>query len=249
MTTQPVEAYGGVQFDERIVAEVADAVASGRLPMHFNHDISRPVGISNVTAGTETLPDGHVAAWAEFDVDADVWKTFQNDVAEAGAPGGMSVSLTVPLADEGFEPDADTVVAADAHHFSDSDIRAAMNELTRLDARVHGQRLMQFSFEPTAKVIFELVVPVVQALGPNLAASVLYDAAKHFFLKPGRTGAIVFNVMFRESRRGTKTLKVHIKANDAEQFRTALENLPTVLNSGTHGTFVSDNGDPIHELK
>jgi hypothetical protein len=249
MTTHPVEAYGGVQFDERVVAEVADAVASGRLPMHFNHDISRPVGISNVPAGTETLPDGHVAAWAEFDVDADVWATFQSELAAAGAPGGMSVSLTVPLAEEELEPDADTVVAADAHHFSDSDIRAAMTDLRRLDAQVHGQRLMQFSSEPAAKVIFDLVVPVVQALGPNLAASVLYDAAKHFLLKPGRTGHIVFNVLLRESRRGTKTLKIHIRANDPEQFRTALQNLPSVLDSGSNGTFVSDNGDPIHELK
>jgi hypothetical protein len=44
VTSHPIKAYGGIQLDEAIVAKVAEAVANGSLPMHFQHDISRLVG-------------------------------------------------------------------------------------------------------------------------------------------------------------------------------------------------------------
>ena len=71
-TTHPISAYGGVQLPRQVLDQVASAVASGAMPMHFGHDISRPVAVAEVQTGIEQLDDGHFAVWAEFDVDADV---------------------------------------------------------------------------------------------------------------------------------------------------------------------------------
>jgi hypothetical protein len=91
--------------------------------MHFQHDISRPVEISNVVTGTERLEDGYLAAWSEFDVDEEVWDQFEREVEATGAPGGMSVSMTGPLDGETLATDSQVVVAANAHHFTDGDVR------------------------------------------------------------------------------------------------------------------------------
>ena len=49
------------------------------------------------------------------------------------------------------------------------------------------------------KIVFDVVLPVVMSIGPNIAASIIYDAAKSFFKRrPG--GGLVFNLVFpRES--------------------------------------------------
>lgn len=231
-TSQAIPAYGGIRLPEEVVEGVARAVASGTVPMHFGHDISRPVRVENVEAGTERLDDGSLAAWAEFDVDEGVWNEFQQEVADAGAAGGMSISYTSPLDEK--DEDVDTLIAADAHHFSDAQIRAALLELERLDSSAGGARLYQLSLEPIAKVVFDIVENLVGALGPNIAASVIYDAAKGFLRRGRKT---TFNLVFRESRRGTRKLQVHIEAESDAELRAALDRLPAVLESGAKGTF------------
>ena len=42
-TSQPVPAYGGVQLDESVLYDIAEAIRSGSLPMLIGHDIRRPL--------------------------------------------------------------------------------------------------------------------------------------------------------------------------------------------------------------
>lgn len=245
-TTHAIPAYGGIQLPKEALDQVAEAIASGALPMHFGHDISRPVSVSEVEAGVERLEDGEFAAWAEFNVDEDVWATYGAEVAAVEAPGGMSVSFTGPMAGRSLASGSALVVAADGHHFAEEEIDAAVAILRQLGTDAGGEVLYQFSFEQIAKVIIDVVWPVVASLGPNIVASAIYDAARSFF-RPGRQG-LVFNVSFKETRRGTRKVKVHIEASNEAELRAAIDGLPKVLESGTQGTFVSRAGSPLELL-
>jgi hypothetical protein len=113
------------------------------------------------------LDDGPFAVWAEFDVDADVWAAHESEVVAAGAPGGMSISFTGPLAGRSLASDSPLVVAADGHHFDDDEIDNAVAILGRLGVDAGGEVLYQFSFEPIAKIIIDVVWPAVMSLGPT----------------------------------------------------------------------------------
>lgn len=246
-TTHELPAYGGIALPRQAIDDLADAVGSGAMPMHFEHDISRPVTVANVEAGVEQLEDGECAAWAEFDVDADVWLEYEKARVAAGAPGGMSISFTGPLTGRSMPTTAALVVAADAHHFDEGEIEEAVAILARLDVEAGGEFLYQFSFEPLVKVLFDIVWPTVAVLGPNIVASAIYDAARSFF-RPGRKG-LVFNVTFKESHRGTRKLKIHIEAADHIELAAAMDRLPEVLRAGTEGTFASTSGGPLEQVE
>ena len=138
------------------------------------------------------------------------------------------------------------VVAADGHHFDDDEIDNAVAILGRLGVDAGGEVLYQLSLEPIAKIIVDVVWPAVMSLGPNLVASAIYDAAKSFF-RPGRS-TIVFNVSFKETRRGLRKVQVHIEASNETELSAALDGLPNVLRAGTDGTFVSRGGRALEIL-
>jgi hypothetical protein len=245
-TTHPISAYGGIQLPKPVLDQVAQAVASGTMPMHFAHDISRPLMVSHVEAGIEQLPDGHFAVWAEFDIDADVWAAHEAEVAAAGAPGGMSIAFTGPLEGRSLANYAPLVIAADGHHFDEEEIDNAVTILGRLGVEAGGEVLYQFSFDPIAKIVIDVVWPAVMSLGPNLVASAIYDAARTFF-RPGRCG-LVFNVSFKQTRRGARKVKIHIEASSEDELSAALDRLPRILHAGTEGTFISRSGSPLELL-
>lgn len=246
VTTHRIPAYGGIQFDAAMLPEIAAAIASGSMPMHFGHDISRPLTIANIEAGVEQLDDGYEAVWAEFDVDSELWAAFESEVEAAGAPGGMSISVTAPLPGRSLT-NTPGVVAADGHHFRDDEIDAAAAIFRQRGMQVDPEVLYQFSFEPIAKVIIDVVYPIVMALGPDIAASAIYDAAKSFFRRERR--GIVFNVIFRESPRGTRKLKVHIEVSTEAELASALDRLPNILSAGASGTFISQEGGTLDILE
>ncbi len=245
-TSHPIPAYGGIQLGEEILADVARAMSDGTIPMHFGHDITRPVRTSGVVAGTERLDDGFLAVWAEFDVDSSEWDIVQDEFKAAGVPGGMSISISAPMAGDHLYPNASATVAADAHHFGDEAIREAAAALSDAGLDSGGERLYQFSGIPEAKVVFDLVLPMIEALGISLTASVIYDAAKHFLLRRRTAGRTIFNVIFRETPRGTRKLQIHIETDSENELHSALERLPAALEAGLTGTFrATRSGDLV----
>lgn len=247
VTSHAIPAYGGIQLAEAMVEQVAEAVASGSIPMHFHHDISRPVHVVNVEAGTERLPDGHLAAWAEFDVDDSAWAAFRDELDIASAPGGMSISMTTPLDEPSAQSEASSLVAADAHHFSDEMIREAAVLLAAIDPTISGARLYQFSSIPDATIILDLLTPLVLTLGPNIAASIIWDATKAFFAR-GK-GSVNLNIIMRQSRGGARKIQIQVRANTPEQLRDALKSLPDLIEAGAAGTFASTDGQELRRIE
>ncbi|ULD38987.1 HK97 family phage prohead protease [Rhodococcus qingshengii] len=203
-------------LDDPALDQLATALASGTIPMTFNHDPDRPLEVWNVTAGVEDLDDGHRAVWAEFDVDEDDWAAVQEEIEKAGAPGGFSITFFEPL--EGMPIDGEFQIAADAYYYSDDEILSAASHLT--DAQSVGiARIHQLSAVPDAAVALAYGANVLLSIPGNLLASMLYDAARSFL--PSRSSRNVFKFERREAD-GAIT-KAHIVTSDPEELRRTIE--------------------------
>jgi hypothetical protein len=241
-TTHPISAYGGFQLDEEEVRKIAAAVATGVMPMLIDHDITRPIDASNIEAGVERLDDGHLAAWAEFDADADAWAEFEAERDALGAPGGMSFSFVKPIPDQALEEEPLMVVAADAGYFDDATITEASRRLSAVAPTQPG-RLYQFAVGPDAKVLIEIIADGLGGIALNMIASGLYDAVKTF-LKSGRS--TVFSVVAKRRRSGRSVLRLHLATDNAEIARSAMERAAEMLQAAATGTFAYDGADNVY---
>lgn len=216
-----------MQLAEEMIEELAHATRSGALPMFIAHDSGRPLPVSNMDSGTRRNDEGYLEAWVEFDVDETRWEAYQSELRAAGIDGfgGMSITFMTPL--DGEETvDTPVKVAGDAHHFTDDEIRAAAALLQALDPSAAGEQLYQLSAVPALRVVFDLTWDFIMNIGPNIAASVIYDAAKALF-KRGQTNSV--DIAFKESKRGTRSLKIAIKVDTEEELKTAMDRLPAIV--------------------
>ncbi|WP_432948278.1 hypothetical protein ACQPXM_13285 [Kribbella sp. CA-253562] len=227
-----------------VMEMVAAKLATGSVPMNFQHDPSRPLHPENVEAGVERLEDGHWAVWAEFDIDEDAWRAYQSEVEAAGAPGGMSITVTSPLPD--LPGDADIWVFADAHHFSDDDLRSVVQLLKdKSGQRSSAMRLYQFSNIPEARVVFDMLYSTVMALGPNVVASYIYDALKGM----GRLGKkTVVEPYFRRESDGAVEAGFRVETADPAVAMLAMTEMGRLLDSGVKGVFRFDGSSSFVEV-
>lgn len=126
-SSHPLEAYGGIQLSEEVIRELAAATGRGEVPMNIGHNLARPLRVSNVTSNTDRSDDGYLQALIAFDVEEELWEPYQRELRAAGISGmgAMSITFMEPLGGEGELTNAPVVVAGDAHHFTDEEIRAA----------------------------------------------------------------------------------------------------------------------------
>lgn len=213
--------------------------------MHFNHDERQRVSINNVDSGVEVLEDGHLAAWASFDVDADAWAAWQAKLEAAGATGGMSFTMLVPIGNE--DESTDVFLAGDAAHFDDSTPSEAAACLQRF-GDVQPQRLYQFAFEPQNVVIIGLLINTVVALGPNLAAAALWDATKLLWNRRAGSRRTRFTIDAR-AKGSSRQVKLLIAAQDEASLRTALDKGCEILSGPLSGIFdFNPNTDGYDQL-
>jgi hypothetical protein len=190
-TTHAIDAYGGLKLSIEDMSQIAARMKSGTLPMHVSHDFGRPLRSEVLDAGVERLPDGEYAAWANVKVDAAGWDAFEEQRVAAGAPGGMSISFGNPILGQSAPSDAPISLAADAHHFSDEEVMAAVAEISAL-AEAQGLNYFQLSAVPEAAVILSILVPAVSGVSLNVVSSFVYDAITRF-IRPGKPTRIVFD--------------------------------------------------------
>ncbi|WP_157090047.1 hypothetical protein [Janibacter melonis] len=234
-SSRPIQAYGGMQLAEKAIEELAEATASGAIPMSIAHDSARPLHVSNIASGTRRNDEGYLEVWVEFDVDEDRWEAYQGDVRAAGIEGfgGMSITFVTPLEGEEWV-ETPMKVAGDAHHFTDDELRAAAMILRRLDPEAAGEQLYQLAAIPGLRVVFALTLDFILGIGTNIAASAIYDAAKGLF-KKGQTNSV--DIALKESRNGARSLTIAIKFDTEEELKTAMDRLPAIVDSGARGTF------------
>jgi len=246
-TTQPVEAYGGFQVGVEMLEDFAAGVKSGAIPMHLHHDIRRPLHISNVESGVRERSDGEWEAWASYDVPEAEWDEYASELDEADAPGGMS--FTVFMSQIEIDGVRDVGVSAqihaDAAYFTSAQIQESARELASQASVVRAGYAYQFAHIPEPLVVLQIVGSGLLLLGPDLAASWLYDALKGL-IKRKREGspdrpASRFNIVFEETAEKT-TLKAHLETDSPELLEIALRGLVD-LAGDTTGTVTYTDGE------
>lgn len=226
-TSQPISAYGGIQLDESVLHDIAEAIRSGSLPMLIGHDIRRPLNPSILDVQVRQRPDGYKEVWIRFSVNADTWAQFEEERAASGAPGGFSFAFSEPVADlpslakESVDPVA---IEADASHWSDEDLLAAAEDL-RAIGPVHVGRRYQFAFEPLAVVVVVLTM-IVAPIVTGLITNALYDSLKRFLRRGQRT---IFQ--FRVEREDGSNIDASLETDDLEVLRHAIGAFNQLVNS------------------
>jgi hypothetical protein len=134
-TTDPIPAYGGIQLALEALESIAQTLNSGApVTTRLFHDAREPLHIENVSAEVRQRGDGEHELWIEFDVEEEGWEKYESERDARGAPGGLSFTITELFAELRSDDESvpvTVVVAADAHHFSDNEIAAAAQEVTR----------------------------------------------------------------------------------------------------------------------
>lgn len=238
-TTHAIPAYGGIRLADEAAHQMADALATGQVPMNFGHDMARPVRPANVEAGTERLEDGELAVWVEFDVDAETWDAWERQREAVGAPGGFSFTTNETFAARGGPP-YDFQITADAAHFDDDFILRAAAETLPPENSVELGHLFQFSWVPDPKVVIGVATTILSGVPGNLLASYLYDLAKRFRDRmEGRKRGPIFEIRVERTPTSQNTI-VKIDTAHTADLEAALMQVPDILRAEATSAFWND---------
>ncbi len=218
VTTKPVDAYGGIRIPAEEIYKIADQLRlHGTARMKGHHDARFPIRVQSIEVEVRPIGGDDLGVWMSAVVDEDDWNRI-------GGTRGFSIAVTEALEEVGLTL-PEIQVHADASWFADDEIAEAV-EILRRDYRTHGSRLYQFSMWPPAKIVIEAGWSLVMALGPNLAASAVYDALKLLILKKRARGqARSFGeptIIDMKIRNGPKEATAVIRTDDPETLRIAM---------------------------
>lgn len=166
MTSDVVAAYGGVVFPPEALEQVAEALRSGTMPLHVDHDLRKPMRIRNLDAYVRERADGIHELRFTVDVHPD-------DVLAFGDRKGMSTTIMVPLdRDDGYrEPTNPSLeIAADAAWFPDVDLIAAEGALVAIGIptdQIRTERALQFGFTPDPQIFVTIPLDLLISVGAS----------------------------------------------------------------------------------
>lgn len=229
-TTDPIDAYGGIQLDPQVMHFLADAIREGRTPWNAQHDQRLHMKPRVITVDVREAGNGALGVWVELEIEEEDWFKY-------GELGGFSLTLVESyLKPRSGDPGPPLRIAADAYHFNDSDLRAVAASLED-HFSVYADRLYQFSELPEARVVIEMSVAVIQSLGPNVVASALYDAFKHFLRGPSQIDQPAetdFSLSVTEEP-GRITRQASFKTNNDDHLKRILDKLPELMRPELEG--------------
>jgi hypothetical protein len=240
-TTDRIPAYGGFRLSVEELETILGELKAGAVETRLSHDSRRPLHVENVEASIEQRPDGEYALWVEFDADEDGWAEYEAERDAQGGPGGLSFTLMGTfenLPGRGEPTSVSVVVAADAAHFSDQEIRAAAEALADAGP-VKASRLYQFAVAPAALALIQFLAQEGAQIPPGVFAAWLYDALRR--LRPGG-GTPAVDLQLIEDGTGRRVLG-HIPAQtDPEVAKRAIEAWESVSNGEGTYEWTPDEG-------
>jgi hypothetical protein len=239
-TTERIPAYGGFRLSVEDLETILGELKAGATETRLMHDSRRPLHVENVEASIEQRPDGEYALWVQFDADEDRWAEYEAERDAQGGPGGLSFTLTGTfenLPGKGEPTSISLMVAADAAHFSDQEIRAAAEALTDAGP-VKASRLYQFAAAPTALALIQFLIQEGAQVPPAVFGAWLYDALRR--LRPGG-GTPAVDLQLIEDGTGRRVL-AHIPAQtDPQVAKRAIEAWESVSNRQGTYEWTADN--------
>jgi len=180
-TTDPIPAYGGIQLALEALESMAQTLTSQSVPMRLFHDAREPLYVEHVATEIRQRHDGEYELLVEFDIEEEGWARYEAERNARGAPGGLSFTITAPIAQFTSEVGAQPLtvtVAADANHFSDDEILTIAGDFAGA-SNINISRLYQFSAVPDALVLIQFIGQELAQIPPGIISAWLYDAWQH----------------------------------------------------------------------
>lgn len=225
MTSQPIEAYGGVHFSPEALEMAAASLNAGNVPMQADHDQAKPVRVRNLRAWVD---DGGVDGLYRLKISCEI---HPEDAHYLASRRGISAAVGAPLDGREEFGEAHEAIGLSADHawFDDDALLAAetlvlASGLQRTAVRI--ERLYQFSFIPDPQIFVTVVVPFVGVVATGALGSALWDAVKLLFRRrrtpPGGDAHKPTRVNIRLED-GERSLTGIIETADAAVANRALE--------------------------
>lgn len=176
MTTERVEAYGGMRFDREFLESAAASIKSRGLPMHLEHHRARPIRTRSFDAFVGTRPDGIHALLFTFEIHPD-------DAHWATALGRFSAMMTSPIgrSSDYLKPDAPQIsISADHAWFEDESILETESAIQAAGVpreTISAERALQFSFVPDPQIFVGIAVDLLTGIG----SSAIWEAVLSLF--------------------------------------------------------------------
>jgi hypothetical protein len=168
-TSERIEAYGGHQLSETVLADFADQMMKPGFVMNLDHDPREPVGAKVIRAWTERHSEGYLLLKAEFEASPDQWE-------RTGDRVGMSLSYTEPIAE--VRANTAFTLAADAYWFDESSMRLAATALGGHGHEASILALYQFAHDPDAWVYLTVIADQLKGVPGDLLSAMIWDALK-----------------------------------------------------------------------
>lgn len=222
MTTEPIEAYGGVQFHLETLESIVAQLESGEVPLAIDHDHAQELRARSLGARILPRPDG----FHELRVK---WAVHPEDAQAVQSRRGLSAAITHEIPGRDKPAIVEGEVTGDHAWFADDVIEHAGEILAiggpRRD-RIHVARLLQFSFIPDAQIYLAAFIETASTVGIGILTNAMWDALK-FLLANRRTppGAdpLAPTRINLEMRSEGRKFKAVVETSDPEVAREAVE--------------------------
>jgi hypothetical protein len=243
MTSEAIEAYGGIAFPPALLRSLAGTLDGSNIPFHVDHDLTRPVRVRNIEIFVKDRTDGI----SELRFRAEM---HEDDTQFIESRPAMSATITSPLARDEDSPRRDDVplqVSADHAWFADEVLIGAEERLMARGVRAETlsvERAYQFAFIPDPQIFVVVVLPFLLSLG----ASALWDGIKHVFASrrtPPGAAADTPTTVNIEITDGDRTLRAVVSTrNEAVAARAfeALEEVAVAFQEQRPHESVADSG-------
>ncbi|MCM3695198.1 hypothetical protein [Microbacterium oleivorans] len=226
MTSEPIEAYGGVAFPRGLLESFADRMNGKPLPFHLDHDLTKPIRMRGVEVFAHDRSDGITELRFRAEIHA-------NDVRFIESRPAMSATVMTPLARDVDTPSksgARLQLGADHAWFDDEALIHAEERLVQRGVSaeyVLVQRAYQFAVVPDPQIYIEVAVSMLLSIG----ASAIWDGIKALFARrrtpPGADSSIPTTVNIQITH-GNSSLRAVVTTAEAEAAHRAIEALDAV---------------------
>lgn len=179
MTSQAIEAYGGIQFSREALEMGADSVDAGDVPVQVDHDQAQPVRVRNLRAWVDDGTDGFYRLKLAYEIHPE-------DAHYVAQRLGMSAETRAPIDGRDYLDDLKSGVELSADHawFEDDALLESESSIVAcgLSANfIRTDRVYQFSFAPDPHIFITVVLPLAGSVAAGALGSALWDAVKALF--------------------------------------------------------------------
>lgn len=236
MTSEPIEAYGGIRIPTEMLETLAQQVNTGEIPWHLDHNLSKPVRIRAFKAFVEGRDDGIHALKFHAEI-------HEGDVHWIETRPGMSATIRTPLPGHvQHNDDAAISISADHAWFADDALVEAEDQLVVQGVGrelIQVERTYQFGFVPDPQIFVDVVYPFLLSIG----SSAVWDGIKKIWSRR-RTPAggdsakpSVVNVSVTD---GTRSLRAVVTTSDEAVAKRAIDSLDSAVAAFFEGSTPSD---------